>query len=200
MLSWVQLFVTPWTVAQQAPLSMGIFRQEHEWVAISFPWGSSPPRDWACVSHVTWNSRWIFFFFFNQQGFPGSSAGKESTCNAGNPSSIPGSGRSPGEAMGYPFQYSQASLGAQIVKNLLTMWKTWVWCLGWEEPLGEGMATHSSIRAWRIPMDRGSWQATVHGVLKESDTNNHWDIGGSSMNLVTFLQTWRLNLLCLIGP
>ena len=49
--------------------------------------------------------------------FPGSSAGKESTCNAGDPSSIPGSGRSPGEEIGYPFQYSRASLVAQSVKN-----------------------------------------------------------------------------------
>ena len=42
--------------------------------------------------------------------------------------------------------------------------------LGWEDPLEEGMATHSSILAWRIPMDRGAWRATVHGVRKESDT------------------------------
>ena len=58
--------------------------------------------------------------------FPGSSAGKESTCNAGDPGSIP----------------------------------------GLEDPLEEGMATHSSILAWRSPMDRGAWQATAHGVAK----------------------------------
>ena len=51
-------------------------------------------------------------------GFPGSSVGKESTCNAGDPGSIPGSGRSAGEGMGYPLQYSWASLVAQLVKNL----------------------------------------------------------------------------------
>ena len=53
-----------------------------------------------------------------------------------------------------------------MVKNSLAMWKTWVRSLGWEDPLEEGMATHSSILAWRIPMDRGAWQATVHGVTK----------------------------------
>ena len=98
-------------------------------------------------------------------GFPGSSAGKESTCNAGDPGSIPESGRSPGEGVGYPNQYSWASLVAQMVKNLLAFCETWVRFLSWEDPLEEGMATHSSILAWRIPKDR-VWQATGHGVVK----------------------------------
>ena len=76
-------------------------------------------------------------------GFPDSSVGKESTVNAGDPSSIPGLGRSPEEGLGYPLQYSWASL----------------------------VATHSSILAWRIPMDRG---AALAGYSpwghKESDT------------------------------
>ena len=67
-------------------------------------------------------------------GFPGSSAGKESACNAGNPSLIPGTGRSPGEGRSYPLQYSWASLVAQLVKNLPAMLKTWVRSLGWEDP------------------------------------------------------------------
>ena len=46
------------------------------------------------------------------------------------------------------------------------MWDTWVLSLDWEDPLEEGMATHSSILAWRIPMDRAVWQATVHGVAQ----------------------------------
>ena len=46
------------------------------------------------------------------------------------------------------------------------MWETWIQSLGWEDPLEEGMATHSSILAWRIPMDRGAWQATVYRVAK----------------------------------
>ena len=51
-------------------------------------------------------------------------------------------------------------------KNLPTMQETWVQSLGWEAPLEEGMATHSNILASRIPMDKGTWQATVHGVEK----------------------------------
>ena len=79
---------------------------------------------------------------------------------------ISGSGRSPGEGIGYPLQYSWASLVVQLVKNLPAMWETWVQSLGWENPLEEGMTTHSSILAWRIPMDRGAWQVVVHGVIK----------------------------------
>ena len=63
------------------------------------------------------------------------------------PSSIPGSGRSSGEGIGYPLQYSWASLVAQLVKNLPTMQVN----LGWEDPLEKGKATHSSILVWRIP-------------------------------------------------
>ena len=58
----------------------------------------------------------------------------------------------------------KASLVAQTVKNLPAMWEPWVRSLGWEHPLGEGTATHTSIFAWRIPMDRGACWATVHGV------------------------------------
>ena len=102
-------------------------------------------------------------------GFPGSSAGKESACTAGDPGSIPRSGRSPGEGNGHLFQYSWASLVAQMVKNLPAMQETWARSLGWEDLLEKEMATYSSILAWRIPMDRGAWRATVHGVA-ESQT------------------------------
>ena len=54
----------------------------------------------------------------------------------------------------------------QTVRNLPVMQETWVRSLGWEDYLEEGMATHSSIGAWRSPKDRGAWQATVHGVVK----------------------------------
>ena len=65
---------------------------------------------------------------------------------------VPGSGRSAGEGIGYPLQYSWASLVAQLVKkNLLIMQESWVRSLGWEDPLEKGKATHSSILAWRIP-------------------------------------------------
>ena len=68
-------------------------------------------------------------------GFPRSSVGKESTCNAGDPSSISGSGRSVGEGIHYPLQYYLASLVAQLVKNPPAMRETWVQSLGWEDPL-----------------------------------------------------------------
>ena len=55
---------------------------------------------------------------------------------------------------------------AQTVKNPLAMQETWVQSLDWEDPLEESMATHPSILAWRIPMDRGAWRVTVHGVAK----------------------------------
>ena len=124
-------------------------------------------------------------------GFPGGSDGKESACNAGDlglipglgrspgegigyphqyswtslvaqlaknlpamqvdPGSIPGLGRSPEEGIGYPLQYSRASLVTQLVKNLPAIFETWVRSLGWEDPLKTGTATHSGIRAWRIP-------------------------------------------------
>ena len=70
--------------------------------------------------------------------------------------SIPGSGRSPGEGNGYPLQ---ASLVAQAVKNLPTMQETWVQLLGRKDSLEKGMATHSSILAWRVP-----WKEEPHGV------------------------------------
>ena len=79
--------------------------------------------------------------------FPDSLAGKESTCNAGDPGSIPESGRSTGERIGYPLWYSWASLVAQLVTNLPAMQVTWVRSLGWEGPLEKGKATHSSILA-----------------------------------------------------
>ena len=91
------------------------------------------------------------FIFLLGLGFPDSSGGKESDCNAGNPGSIPGSGRSSGEGTGYPLQYSWASLVAQQVKNPPAMQETWVQSLGWEDPLEKGKATHSSILARRIP-------------------------------------------------
>ena len=84
-------------------------------------------------------------------GFPDSSVGKESAGNAGHPASIPGSGRSTGEGIGYPLQCSWASLVAQLVKNPPAMRETWILSLGWEDSLEKGKATHSSSVAWRIP-------------------------------------------------
>ena len=88
-------------------------------------------------------------------GFPNSSVGKESTFNAGDPGSIPGLGRSAGEGIGYPLQYSWASLVAQLLKSLPAMWETWVRSLGWENALEKGKAIYFSILAWRIPWTMG---------------------------------------------
>ena len=89
-----------------------------------------------------------------EKGFPHSSVGKESACNAGDPGSIPGSGRSVGEGIGYPLQYSWAFLVAQLVKNPPAMWEIWVQSLGWEDPPEEG-----------IPLEN-STDCIVHGVTK----------------------------------
>ena len=89
----------------------------------------------------------IFAFAFDLIGFPDSSVGKEYACNAGDPSLIPGLGRSHGEGIGYPLQYFGASLVAQLIKNLPAMQKSWVPSLGWEDHLEKGKVTPSSILA-----------------------------------------------------
>ena len=102
-----------------------------EWVAFPFSRRSSQPRDRTQDSCIT--------------------AGKESTCNVGDSSSIPGLGRSAGEGIGYPLQSSWAALVVSLVKNPPVLQKTRVQSLGWEDLLEKGKATHSSILAWRIP-------------------------------------------------
>ena len=98
----------------------------------------------AC-NHYCWNTSLIKIIYLKS-----SSAGKESTFYAGDPSWIPGLERFPGEGIGDPVQYSWASLVAQLVKNPPAMWETWVQFLGWEDPLEKGKATHFSILAWRM--------------------------------------------------
>ena len=100
--------------------------------------------------------------------FPGGSAGKESAYNAGDPSLIPGSGRSSGEGNSYPLQYSWASRVIQTVKESTCK----AGGLGSVPGLGRspgGTATYISILAWRIPLDRVAWWAIVHGGCKQSD-------------------------------
>ena len=94
---------------------------------------------------------WLLSIFTEYDSFPDSSVGKESAFNTGDPSSVPGSGRSAAEGIGCPLQYSWASLVAQLAKNLPARQETPVQSLGWEDPLEKGKATHSSILAWRIP-------------------------------------------------
>ena len=156
--------LTTWTfVGKAMSLSMEFFRQEY-WNGLPFPspgdlpnpgiesestvlqadyLPSEPPGKFLCNSLPK-------LFVVRLEGFPGSSAGKEFACKAGDPGLIPGPEKSPGEGIDCPLQYSWASLVAQLVKNLSVMWETWVRSLGWEDPLEKGKATHSSILAWRI--------------------------------------------------
>ena len=90
-----------------------------------------------------------------------SSVDKESACNAEDLSLIPGLGRSSGEGIGYPLQYSWASLVTQLVKNLPAMCETWVQSMGWNDPLEKGKTTYSSTLAWRI-----SWTVWSMGLQR----------------------------------
>ena len=114
----------------------------------SEPPGKPRSHPWVGQKSPHWYNKWHLPCSW---GFPDSSVGKESACNAGDPGSIPGSGRFAGEGIGYPLQRFGASLVAQLVKNLPAMHETWVWSLGREDPLEKEMATYSSILAWRIP-------------------------------------------------
>ena len=141
----------PTLSCQNHPKSI-VYMRIHSWCT-SYEFGKmcndmSPP--------LSYHTGWIhclkkspaFYFILR---FPDSSAGKDSACNAGDLGSILGLGRSAGEEMGYPLQYSWASLVAQLVKNLPAMWETWVRSLVGKTNQEKGKATHSSILAWRIP-------------------------------------------------
>ena len=114
-------------------------------------------------------------------GFPGSSADKETACNAGDPGLIPGSG-SLGEGIGYPLQYSWVFLVAQTVKNRPAMQETWVRSLGWEDPPEEVMATHGEGNGNPLQYSclGNSWRATVHGIPKSQTWVTHsgwcWEV------------------------
>ena len=126
-------------------------------------------------SNAIWNSLHLCCAnkTFVRPGFPGSSAGKKSTCNAEDPSSIPGWGRSPGEGIDYPLQYSWASLMAQIVENLPAMWETWV----------RGGTPHTWRRVWQatpvFPRGESPWTEEPGGLQsKELDTTEQWSTHG----------------------
>ena len=126
----------------------------------------------------------------NILGFPDSSADKESACNEGDSISISGSGRSPGEEIGYPLKYTWASLVVQLVKNLPAMWETWVWSLVWEDPLKKGKATHSGILAWRIP-----WTVSSTGLQRirhdwGTFTSLHRNVKFASLKIPRAYQIW----------
>ena len=118
--------------------------------------------------------------------------GKESGCNAGDPSSIPGSGKAAGEGIGYPLQHSWASLVAQTVKNLPVMQETWVRSLSREDPLEKGKATHSSILAWRIPWTLlySPWGCTESDTTEQLSlhfTSDRTDCLGGYVEILEFL-------------
>ena len=119
----------------------------------------------------------IFKSYNLYQGFPHSSVGKESACNAEYPSSSPWSGTSVGEEIGYPPQYSWASLVAKLIKNPTAMQETWVWSLGWEDTMEKGKAIHSSVLTWRISgvPDVQAGFRKGRGT-RDQITNIHWII------------------------
>ena len=127
--------------------------------------------EYSYMSVVKWGChryRLVQLFIFILH-LPWQLAGKDSTCNGGDPGSILGSGRCPREGIGYPFQYSWASLVTQMVKNPPAMQDTWLQSLGWEDPLQYSGLENS--------MDRGAWPATVNGIdLRESDTAERFSL------------------------
>ena len=133
-------------------------------------------------------------------GFPGSSAGENpSACKAGDLGSIPGSERSPGEGIGFPLQYSWASLVPQMVKNLLAMRKTWVQPLGWEDSPGGGHGNPLHYSCLENPMDRGACRPpTVHGVA-ESDTTEQLNTANVYSLKAEKILTGRVDLGDLLG-
>ena len=98
---------------------------------------------------------------------------------------IPGSGRSAGEGIGYPLQYTWVSLVVQLVNNPPTMRETWDGSLGWEDPLEEGMATHSRILAWRIP-----WTEEPGGLQSTGLQRVGLDLSSQAQH--TFIEAGRL--------
>ena len=158
---WFPLGLTGWISLQSKGLSLVFSNttvQKHQFFGTQlFLWSNSHNYTWLrekSYGKTIALTRWTFTgkvmsLLFN--GFHGSSAGKESTCNAGDLDPIPGSGSCPGERIGYPFQYSWASLVAQLVKNQPAVQETWVQSLGWKDHLKKGKPTNSSILAWRIP-------------------------------------------------
>ena len=134
-----------------------------------------------CVNGETPQSRW----FVSTLGFPDSSVGKECACNAGDPGSIPGSGRSAGEGIGYLLQYSWGSLVAQLVKNLPAIWETWVGKIPW--------------RRERLPTPV-FWPGEVHDCMAhgiaESDTTERLSLSLFSIApwpVITDMCSWISN-------
>ena len=122
---------------------------------------------------------------WDTQGFPHSSVGKESDCNAGDPGLIPGSGRSAGEGIGYPLQYSWASLVAQLVKNLPAMWEAWF----------DPWVVKIPWRRERLPTPV-FWPREFHGLYspwghKESDMTEWLSVSSLTMRHILNEEFWK---------
>ena len=147
MLNCIPLFVTTWTIACQSLSSMEFSRQEY-WSRLPFP---SPG-------------------YLPDPGIEPASLLSPALTGAFLPLAPPGTQQGPAfltlSRITPVLPSRKASLVAQMVKNLPAMQETWVLSLGWEDPLGKEMATHSSILAWRIPWTEEPGKATVHGIVK----------------------------------
>ena len=120
--------------------------------------------------------------------FPGSSAGEESACNAGDPGSIPGLGGSPGEDIGYPLQYSQTSLVVQMVKNSPAIRETCVWFLGWEDSPGAGHGNSLQYSCLENPHGQRSLAGYNPWGCKESDMTEWLSTASLLRNIASFLR------------
>ena len=167
--SCVLLFMIPWIIGHQAPLPWDSPGKNIGVGSYSLVQGTFPTQG---LNLSVLHFRQILYLLSHQGNlgtlyiytyicmymcdciymcFSGSSDGQESTRNAGDTGSNPGSERLTGEGIGYPLRYSWTFLVAQLIKNLPAMWETRVRFLDWEDPQEKGKATHSSILAWRIP-------------------------------------------------
>ena len=153
--------------------------QKNEFAAKTFfflPFTPSWLRETVWVAEGTIIFLWHLSVTEKPDSFPGGSVGKESACSAGDPSSIPGLGRSAAEGIGYPLQYSWASLVAQLVKNPPAVWDTWVRSLGWEDPLEKGKlpapvfwpGEFHGLYTWSFSVTRFSSQEPLH------DASDSW--------------------------
>ena len=124
-------------------------------------------------------------------GFPDSSVGKESACNAGDPGSIPGSGRSSREGISYPIQCSWISLVAQLIKNPPATSKTWVWSLGWEKSPEEGKGYPLQYSCLENSMD-----CIAHGVARSQTRLSHFHLHFTSPH-TQFYSVWGKTCLSL---
>ena len=127
-------------------------------------------------------------------GFPDSSVGKESACNAGDPSWIPGLGGSAGEGIGYPLQYSWASLAAQLVNNPPAMQETWIRSLGWEDSLRRERLTTPVF-----------WPGEFHGLYspwgcRESDTTERLSLSPIKLHALRFESSQMATFYTLLCP